>query len=110
MRTGIWLVGARGSVATTTVVGAAALRAGLMPATGCVSALEPFRDLPLPGFEELVFGGHDVVTTPLAKRAGQLAETGVLPSGLPDLVAAELAAADAEIRPAPHSRSAGSRT
>ncbi|CAL9617852.1 inositol-3-phosphate synthase [Streptomyces sp. enrichment culture] len=110
MRTGIWLVGARGSVATTTVVGAAALRAGLMPATGCVSALEPFRDLPLPGFEELVFGGHDVVTTPLAKRAGQLAETGVLPSGLPDLVAAELAAADAEIRPAPHTQGPAGRT
>jgi myo-inositol-1-phosphate synthase len=31
MRTGIWLVGARGSVGTTTVVGAAAVRAGLAP-------------------------------------------------------------------------------
>lgn len=55
MRTGIWLVGARGSVATTTVVGAAALRAGLVPATGCVSALEAFDGVPLPGFDELVF-------------------------------------------------------
>ncbi|MGW0601605.1 inositol-3-phosphate synthase [Streptomyces sp. NPDC002776] len=110
MRTGIWLVGARGSVATTTVAGAAALRAGLMPATGCVSTLGPFRDLPLPGFDELVFGGHDVVDTPLAKRAGQLAEEGVLPAGLPDLVAGELGAADAEIRPAPHTEGPAGRT
>lgn len=109
MRTGIWLVGARGSVATTTVVGAAALRAGLLPATGCVSTLDPFRELPLPGFDELVFGGHDVAATPLGKRAGQLAEAGVLPPGLPDLVAAELRAADAEIRPAPHTEGPAGR-
>ncbi|BDD72802.1 inositol-3-phosphate synthase [Streptomyces anthocyanicus] len=101
MRTGIWLVGARGSVATTTVVGAAALRAGLVPATGCVSALEAFDGVPLPGFDELVFGGHDVVGTGLVKRAEQLAEAGVVPRGLPGVLTAELDAADAEIRPAP---------
>ena len=32
MRTGVWLVGARGSVAVTSIVGALALRAGLAPA------------------------------------------------------------------------------
>jgi myo-inositol-1-phosphate synthase len=101
MRTGIWLVGARGSVATTTVVGAAALRVGLLPVTGCVSALEPFRDVPLPDFDDLVFGGHDLVSTSLVKRAGQLVEAGVLPHGLPDALSSELAAAEAEIRPAP---------
>ncbi|WP_187413810.1 inositol-3-phosphate synthase, partial [Micromonospora sp. MP36] len=35
MRTGVWLVGARGSVATTSIVGALALRAGLTDPTGC---------------------------------------------------------------------------
>ncbi|RBJ06786.1 myo-inositol-1-phosphate synthase, partial [Micromonospora provocatoris] len=39
MRTGVWLVGARGSVATTAVVGGLALRAGLTAPTGCVTEL-----------------------------------------------------------------------
>ena len=38
MSTGVWLIGARGSVATTVVAGAAAARAGLAPSTGCVSS------------------------------------------------------------------------
>ena len=39
MRTGVWLVGARGSVAVTSIVGALALRAGLAEPTGCVTEL-----------------------------------------------------------------------
>ncbi|TML21393.1 MAG: myo-inositol-1-phosphate synthase, partial [Actinobacteria bacterium] len=38
MRAGVWLIGARGSVATTTIVGALALRAGLTEPHGCVTA------------------------------------------------------------------------
>nr|AGS49452.1 inositol-1-phosphate synthase [uncultured bacterium esnapd5.2] len=110
MRTGIWLVGGRGSVATTTVVGAAALRAGLVPATGCVSMLEPFHDVPLPSFDDLVFGGHDVVDTGLVKRAEQLAEAGVVPRGLPGVLSAELGVADAEIRPAPPGTESGDQS
>jgi myo-inositol-1-phosphate synthase len=99
MRTGIWLVGGRGSVATTVITGAAAIRAGLAPPAGCVSELPPFHGLDLPGFDELVFGGHDLVQTSLQKRAEKLAEAGVLPSGLPDLVRADLISADQEILP-----------
>jgi myo-inositol-1-phosphate synthase len=97
-RTGVWLVGARGSVATTAVAGAAAVRAGLVAPTGCVAELSDFAGAGLPGLGELVFGGHDVVQTPLPKRAEQLAHAGVLPGDLPALVAADLAAAEAEIR------------
>jgi myo-inositol-1-phosphate synthase len=99
MGVGVWLIGARGSVATTTVLGAAALRAGLAPPTGCVSTLEPFDGLALPDWADLVFGGHDVVPTTLGKRAGQLAEAGVVPPGWPDLLRADLCAAEAEMRP-----------
>src|SRR5690349_9258216 len=68
-RTGVWLVGARGSVATTTVVGAAAaLRAGAAAPVGCVSTLPPFQALALPAFDDLVFGGHDLTQTALPKR------------------------------------------
>jgi hypothetical protein len=45
MRTGIRLAGARGPAATTTVLGVAELRAGLLPATGRVSVLEDFLDV-----------------------------------------------------------------
>ncbi|MFF3466915.1 inositol-3-phosphate synthase [Streptomyces sp. NPDC002619] len=98
-RVGVWLIGARGSVATTAVTGCAAVAAGLHPPTGMVTETPPFADSGLPPVSALVFGGHDTVDCPLAKRAEELAAGGVLPHGLPAAVAAELAAADAEIRP-----------
>ena len=49
MRTGVWLVGARGSVAVTSIVGALALRAGLAPPVGCVTELPALRSPALPG-------------------------------------------------------------
>ncbi|MGW4892868.1 inositol-3-phosphate synthase [Kitasatospora sp. NPDC004240] len=98
-RTGVWFVGARGSVATTAVVGAAAVAAGLVPPTGMVAELEPFADAGLPAVDRLVFGGHDVTGTPLPERAGQLAAGGVFPATLLPAVEAALRAADREIRP-----------
>ncbi|MBO8194580.1 inositol-3-phosphate synthase [Streptomyces oryzae] len=98
-RTGVWLIGARGSVATTTITGAAALAAGLHPPTGMVTETAPFADAALPLLDSLVFGGHDTASCPLPKRAEALAEAGVIPHGLPGALRAELAAADAEIRP-----------
>ncbi|AUY50414.1 inositol-3-phosphate synthase [Streptomyces sp. CB01881] len=102
-RTGVWLVGARGSVATTTVVGALAIRAGLADTTGMVTALEPFAACGLPAVGDLVFGGHDVTQTPWAKKAEELAAGGVLPARLVDAVGTELAAAEGELRAAPAS-------
>ncbi|MDJ1134448.1 inositol-3-phosphate synthase [Streptomyces iconiensis] len=99
VRTGIWLIGARGSVATTAVTGAAALAAGLHPPTGMVTEAAPFAACGLAGPDTFVFGGHDTVSAPLPKRAEALAEGGVIPHGLPSAVRAELAAADAAIRP-----------
>ncbi|MEU6604417.1 inositol-3-phosphate synthase [Streptomyces shenzhenensis] len=98
-RVGVWLIGARGSVATTVVAGCAAVAAGLHPPTGMVTETPQFADCGLPPLASLVFGGHDVVDCQLPKRAEQLAAAGVLPHGLPAAVAGELVAADAEIRP-----------
>ncbi|MEU8615536.1 myo-inositol-1-phosphate synthase, partial [Actinoplanes sp. NPDC048791] len=50
MRTGIWLIGARGSVAVTAMVGATALRARLVEPTGCVTELPQLRSAALPGW------------------------------------------------------------
>ena len=101
MRAGIWLIGGRGSVATTAVVGALALRAGLAQPAGCVTAHPALAGAPLPGYDELMFGGHDVTTSPLAKRAEQLAAAGGLPSGLVAALRADLAQVEADLRPAP---------
>ncbi|MFE6281938.1 inositol-3-phosphate synthase [Streptomyces sp. NPDC057877] len=98
-RVGVWLIGARGSVATTVVAGCAAMTAGLHPPTGLVTETPPFTDTGLPPLSALVFGGHDTIDCPLPKRAEALAAGGVLPGGLPSAVAAELAAADREIKP-----------
>ncbi|GAA0908504.1 inositol-3-phosphate synthase [Streptomyces thermoalcalitolerans] len=98
-RTGVWLIGARGSVATTAITGCAAVAAGLHPTTGLVTETEPFAASGLPALASLVFGGHDIVDCPLPKRAEALASAGVLPHGLPSAVHGELTAADAEIRP-----------
>jgi len=102
MRTGIWLIGARGSVAVTAMVGAAALRARLVEPDGCVTELPQLRSPALPGWGELVFGGHDIVTTPVLKKADALAAAGVLPGRLVAALADELTAIEQELRPLPH--------
>jgi myo-inositol-1-phosphate synthase len=97
-RVGVWLIGARGSVATTVIAGCAAVTAGLHAPTGMVTETDLFADCGLPTLPSLVFGGHDTVDCPLPKRAEALAAGGVLPQGLPSAIAAELEAADREIR------------
>lgn len=96
--TGVWFIGARGSVATTAVAGCAALTAGLCPPTGMVTETEAFDRAGLPALSSLVFGGHDTVDFPLPKRAEALAEQGVLPHGFARAVHDELVAAEREIR------------
>ncbi|MCX5094345.1 inositol-3-phosphate synthase [Streptomyces sp. NBC_00365] len=98
-RVGVWLIGARGSVATTVIAGCAAVTAGLHPPTGMVTETSLFAECGLPTLSSLVFGGHDTIDCPLPKRAEALAAGGVLPHGLPAAIEAELEAADAEIRP-----------
>ncbi|WP_314174310.1 inositol-3-phosphate synthase [Streptomyces winkii] len=98
-RTGVWLIGARGSVATTAIAGCAALASGMQPPTGMVTETAAFAGCGLPPLGRLVFGGHDTASCPLPKRAEQLVAGGVIPHGLPAAVHAELAAADACIRP-----------
>ena len=97
-RVGVWLVGARGSVAATTITGAAAVAAGLAPETGIVTASPPFTDAPLPAVGDLAFGGHDVVETPLALRTARLVDSGVLPPGVPEAVRDQLAIAEDNLR------------
>jgi myo-inositol-1-phosphate synthase len=98
MSVGVWLVGVRGSVAVTTITGGRAIASSLAPGTGMVTLAEPFADAGLAPVSELVFGGHDVVETPLALRAARLVDGGVIPPGLPEAVADSLAAVEADTR------------
>lgn len=98
-RTGLWLVGARGSVATTTIVGLAALRSGLVRPTGCVTELPAFGAAPLPGWDELIVGGHDISATDLHKTADALVSAGVLPAGVVAAIEPHLSTVESELRP-----------
>ncbi|WP_067970588.1 inositol-3-phosphate synthase [Nocardiopsis trehalosi] len=106
-RTGVWFIGARGSVATTTVAGALAIGAGAADRTGCVADLPGPDAAGAPDITDLVFGGHDVDGCTLPKRAEALAQAGVLPAHLPAAVAEGLAAAEARVRPGATAGDAG---
>jgi myo-inositol-1-phosphate synthase len=106
-RTGVWFVGARGSVATTAVVGAYAVAHGLAPTTGLVSELPELLPDGLTPLAGLVFGGHDVSSLSLAKRAEALASGGVVPQAVVDAARRHLDAVDAEVLPG-HVPGAGS--
>ena len=71
--------------------------------TGCVTELPELRGPALPAFADLVFGGHDVVATPLTKKAEALAAAGVLPGRLVTALADDLAGVErrAAARPRP---------
>jgi myo-inositol-1-phosphate synthase len=97
-RTGLWLNGARGSVATTAIVGLLALQSGTAPSTGCVTDREPLANAPLPSWGDLVIGGHDVVDTPLLKRAQMIVDSGVIPQSVLSAVQTGLPAVEAELR------------
>jgi myo-inositol-1-phosphate synthase len=101
MRAGIWLIGARGSVATTSVIGGLALRTGLAGPAGLVTAHPGLHTAALPGFGELVFGGHDVTAEPLAKKAEELTSAGVLPGRLAQTLEPDLAEVEADLRQSP---------
>jgi myo-inositol-1-phosphate synthase len=71
-RIGLWLVGAKGGVATTLMVGLAALARRAIEPIGLVTALEPFTRLDLVDFPDIVVGGHDVRTGSLAAEARRM--------------------------------------
>jgi myo-inositol-1-phosphate synthase len=66
-RLGVWLIGAKGGVATTVMTGLAALQRGAIDPVGLITATAPFAGLGLVEFSDIVVGGHDI-------RAGRLAD------------------------------------
>jgi myo-inositol-1-phosphate synthase len=98
MAIGIWMIGARGSLATTVATGLAALGIHAVGPEGMVSMLDDFADADLPDVHDLVVGGHDISQVSLRKRAEELADARVFPGALLRLVGSALDDADARIR------------
>jgi myo-inositol-1-phosphate synthase len=72
-RIGVWLIGAKGGVASTAILGLVALKRGLTSATGLTSQLPQFGKLGLIDWQQLVIGGHDIRRAPLHEGVAQMA-------------------------------------
>ncbi len=59
-RIGLWLIGAKGGVATTALTGLIALRKGITGNAGLVTTLPKFQALGLVDWKDIVVGGHDI--------------------------------------------------
>lgn len=99
-RVGVWLIGAKGGVATTMMTGLAALRCGAVAPVGLVTALEPFARLGLVGLDELVVGGHDIRGGRLGDEARRMwSESRAIPPELLDIAAGFFAEVEPRLRP-----------
>jgi len=97
---GIWLIGAKGGVATTTIMGLCALKKGLIGTAGLVSSLPQFQHLQMPDWNQFVVAGHDIRSVPLAEEAGRLVtESHTVRPEMIDQCREELARIDRRIRP-----------
>jgi myo-inositol-1-phosphate synthase len=99
-RTGVWLVGACGGVATLAVVGARAVARGLRPPVGMLTETPLFAGLGLSAVGDLVFGGHEVRDTDYCCSAQEFSErAGVIDPSLIQLLREDLLEATANLRP-----------
>ena len=99
-RVGLWLIGAKGGVATTLLAGLAGLRAGTVPPVGLVTAREPFARLGLVDFSDIVVGGHDIRIGSLAAEARRMwTESRAITPELLDAAGPLLAEVEERVRP-----------
>ncbi|MEM7166769.1 MAG: inositol-3-phosphate synthase [Planctomycetota bacterium] len=99
-RTGVWIIGARGGVATTAIVGALALRSGKTQSYGLITETDLCDKVPFPRWDQLVFGGHDIRSESLNDSARQIYhDTNTLGYELLTELADDLDAVDEELRP-----------
>ena len=71
-KVGIWIIGARGGLATTLITGTHMLARGLADSTGLITSTPEFAELPLPHAKQFIFGGHDVRRTSLWDSASAI--------------------------------------
>lgn len=99
-RVGVWLIGARGGLATTLITGARLMSRGLSSDRGLLTATEPFASAGLSDIGSLVFGGHDVRDISLTEAALEIVrDSGSLSEAQIECVKDDLNGIDADIRP-----------
>ena len=99
-RIGIWIIGARGGVASTATLGLVALQKQLANSVGLVSCLPRFSQLDFADWGEFVVGGHEIRDESLRDSLQRLhADSRVLDSSLLDSCQGELDTIDRRIRP-----------
>lgn len=99
-RIGLWLIGARGGVASTAIVGLSALARGLAGDVGLVSSLPEFRHLPLAHWSEFLVAGHEIRAVRLADEAHKLlSQSHAISAELLAACGEDLEAIDRRIRP-----------
>ncbi len=99
-RVGVWLIGARGGVASTAIVGLVGLQKGRLGTEGLVSELPCFKQLGLCDWKDIVIGGHEVRDVTLADEARRMVtESRAIEAGWIESCQDELARIDANIRP-----------
>ena len=91
-RIGLWLIGAKGGVATTVMTGLAALARRLVEPIGLITETAAFHSLNLIDWSDMVIGGHDIRDGSLLDEARRMwtvsraIPPSVLESVTPDLI------------------------
>lgn len=99
-RIGIWLIGAKGGVASTVILGLAALKRGLIASEGLVSCLPLFEKLQLPDWGSFIVAGHEIRDVSLFDEAMRMAtENRVVAPKLVEQCREELDEINERIRP-----------
>lgn len=97
-QTGLWLIGACGSIGSTVALGLSALRRGLSGREGLVTSLPVFDGLSLPEPGDFVLGGHEVRRQTLLEAAWQSRrQAGLFDAELIEHCAADLEAAQEDV-------------
>lgn len=97
---GIWLIGAKGGVASTAIVGLAALKKGLIPTSGLVSQLAQFQQLGFADWKQFVVAGHEIRNLDLVGEVQRFAaENRIISMDLIQKCHQELEATEKRIRP-----------
>ncbi len=98
-RVGLWLIGARGSIATCVTYGLAGLTQGVLDPIGIATAHPPFERIPWVPLENLVCGGWDVCRRDVTRSAGELVAERVLDAGRVETSSRRAAACEHRLRP-----------
>ncbi len=99
-RTGVWVIGARGSIATCIYAGLAGIAGKFFGTEGLVTEMQEFSGLDLVALDELVFGGHEIRGVTLRDSAEEIRQqAGTLSPEVIAAAADSLDEIDSRIRP-----------